>query len=223
MELSEGLKTRTSVRAFLRKPVPRELIADILAEAQQAPSSSNQQPWHFHVITGKPLALLTEQILAAHRQNRKPYDPSKGKTIPPLYVERTKKLFRELRPFLQKLGEEHRAFIETGSLRLYDAPVAVLLTLHTSFPRNRLMDIGMAAQNLMLAAHARGLGTCAIGLVLYYEDIIRAALELAPDCALALMIALGYPDSSSPVNDFRSSREPLADCVSWLGFEEQGY
>lgn len=219
MELSEGLRTRTSVRAFLKKPVPRELIADILAEAQQAPSSSNQQPWHFYVITGKPLAELTEKILAAHHSDRKPYDPSKGKTIPPKYVERTKKLFRELRPFLQMLGEDNRAFIETGSLRFYDAPVAFLLTLHASFPRSRLMDIGMAAQNLMLAAHARGLGTCAIGLVLYYEDIIRAALELAPDHDLALMIALGYPDYGSPVNDFRSSREPLSDCVFWLGFE----
>jgi nitroreductase len=219
MELIEGLRTRTSIRAFTKKPVTKELLTDILGEALQAPSSSNQQPWNFHVITGKPLAGLCAKILAARETDRKPYDPSKGKTIPAQYVERTKTLFRELRPFLQKLGEENRAFIETGSLRFYDAPVAILLTMHNSFPRNRLMDIGMAAQNLMLAAHARGLGTCAIGLALYYEDIIRTEMAIPPDADLALMLALGYPDYNSPVNDFRSSREDLSGCVFWIGFE----
>ena len=77
----------------------------------------------------------------------------------------------------------------------------------------------MAAQNLMLAAHARGLGTCAIGLALYYEDIIRKEMAISPDFDLALMLALGYPDYSSPVNEFRSSREGLAAGVSWIGFE----
>ena len=219
MELIDGLNTRSSIRAFTKKQVPKELIAEILGEAHRAPSSSNQQPWSFHVITGKPLADLCAQILAARETDRKPYDPSKGKTIPAQYVERTKSLFRELRPFLQKLGEENRSFFETGSLCFYNAPVAILLTIHNSFPRNRLMDIGMAAQNLMLAAHARGLGTCAIGLALYYEDVIRKEMAIPPDFDLALMIALGYPDYSSPVNDFRSSREDLAGCVFWHGFE----
>jgi nitroreductase len=219
MELIEGLKTRTSMRAFTKTPVPKEIIAEILSEAHRAPSSSNQQPWNFHVITGKPLEALCTKILAAHGNDRKPYDPSKGRTIPAQYVEKTKTLFRELRPFLQKLGEENLSFIETGSLRFYNAPVAILLTIHNSFPRNRLMDIGMAAQNLMLAAHARGLGTCAIGFALFYEDIIRAEIAISSDFDLTLMIALGYPDYNSPVNDFRSSRDELSDCVSWIGFE----
>ena len=219
MELIEGLNTRASIRAFIKKAVAKDVIAEILGEAHRAPSSSNQQPWNFHVITGKPLADLCAKILAAHEKDRKPYDPSKGKTIPAPYVERTKTLFRELRPFLQKLGEENRSFIETGSLRFYDAPVAILLTIHNSFPRNRLMDIGMAAQNLMLGAQARGLGTCAIGLALYYEDIIRAAMAISSDFDLTLMIALGYPDYSSPVTDFRSSRDGLSEFVSWIGFE----
>ena len=219
MDVLDALKSRSTTRGFLSRPVSRDIMNLILLDAHRAPSASNQQPWNFHVITGKPLEDLCAKILAAHETDRKPYDPSKGKTIPAPYVERTKTLFRELRPFLQKLGEENRSFIETGRLRFYDAPVAILLTIHNSFPRNRLMDIGMAAQNLMLAAHARGLGTCAIGLALYYEDIIRAAMAIPPDFDLALMVALGYPDYTSPVNDFRSSRDGLSGCVSWIGFE----
>jgi nitroreductase len=221
MELTEGLKTRQTIRAFLDKDVPRELITELLAEAHQAPSSSNQQPWNFCVVTGEPLATLREKLLQAHSESRTPYDPSKGKTIPAQYVDRTRKLFKGLRPFLQKLGENNRAFIETGSLRLYDAPVAILITIHTSFPRGRLMDLGMAAQNLMLAAHGRGLGTCAIGLALLYDGIIRTELSIAPEFDIALLIALGYPDMNSPVNGFRSPREDLAQMVRWIGGDEK--
>ena len=130
-------------------------------------------------------------------------------------------LFKALRPCLQQLGEENRAFIETGSLRLYDAPVAILMTMHKNFPRSRFMDLGMAAQNLMLAAHGRGLGTCAIGLALLYEEVIRAELPISPEFDCALIMALGYPDESSPVNGFRSPREDLAHdgTLDWCGRE----
>jgi len=221
MELTEGLRTRQTIRAFLDRDVPRELIAELLAEAHQAPSSSNQQPWNFCVVTGRPLATLREKLLQAHSENRSPYDPSKGKTIPAQYVDRTRKLFKGLRPFLQQLGEDNHAFIETGSLRLYDAPAAILMTMHKSFPRSRFMDLGMAAQNLMLAAHGRGLGTCAIGLALLYEEVIRTELAISPDFDLALVIALGYPDMSSPVNGFRSPREELGQMVRWVGMSEK--
>lgn len=221
MELTEGLRTRQTIRAFLDKDVPRELIAELLAEAHQAPSSSNQQPWNFCVVTGRPLATLCEKLLRAHSESRTPYDPSKGKSIPAQYVDRTRKLFKGLRPFLQQLGEDNRAFIETGSLRLYDAPVAILITMHNSFPRSRFMDLGMAAQNLMLAAHGRGLGTCAIGLALLYEEVIRAELAISPDFDLALLLALGYPDGNSPVNSFRSPREELGQMVRWVGMSEK--
>ena len=222
MELTEGLRTRHSMRAFLNKAVPQELIEQILAEAHQAPSSSNQQPWNFYVVMGKPLATLRAKLLQAHEQNRTPYDPAKGKTIPAEYVERTRKLFKALRPCLQQLGENNRAFIETGSLRLYDAPVAILMTMHKNFPRSRFMDLGMAAQNLMLAAHGRGLGTCAIGLALLYEEVIRAELPISPEFDCALIMALGYPDESSPVNGFRSPREDLSHMVRWIGVDGKG-
>jgi nitroreductase len=220
MEFIEGLKTRKSIRAFLKKSVARKLVAQILSDAHAAPSSSNQQPWDFCVISGEPLDNLRSKLLDAHARSKTAYDPSRGKTIPPRYVERTKQLFKELRPFLKQLGEENRSFIETGSLSFYDAPVAVLITIHKSLPRNRFMDIGMAAENLMLAAHARGIGTCAIGFALLYDDLIKSELQISEDFDIALIIALGYPDEASPINEFRSPRDALEDVIRWIGFEE---
>ena len=68
MEFDDVIMGRRSIRGYLDKPVPRALIEDVLALAIRAPSSMNTQPWHFHVITGEPLAKIragnTERILA---------------------------------------------------------------------------------------------------------------------------------------------------------------
>jgi nitroreductase len=53
MELIEAIHTRRSIRKFLAKPVPGEMIETILGAAMAAPSAGNQQPWHFIVITDR--------------------------------------------------------------------------------------------------------------------------------------------------------------------------
>jgi len=208
------LRERKTCRGFLPRPVPADVLNDILTDAAWAPSASNQQPWHFHIIEGQALHHLNESVKQAHREERRGYDPSKGKTIPPQYVERTKQLFRSIRPFIAQLGDGNAAFIESGSFRFYDAPAVVLITMHAHMPPVRYMDIGMAAQNLMLSAHARGLGTCAVALTLMYADAVKAALGLPDDILPALFIAVGYPDPDFPVNQFRSGRETLENCLT---------
>jgi len=220
MDISESLRNRTSTRGFHKKKVPQDVLVEILTDALWAPSASNQQPWHFHVLTGSCLEQLCQRIHQARKKNKKTYDPSKGKTIPRQYVDRTKMLFKEIRPCINKLGEENRMFIESGSFRFYDAPAVVFITMHEALPKSRLMDIGMAAQNLMLSANARGLGSCAVALTLLYEDVINAYLNISDDHETVLSICLGYPDNGFPVNQFRSSRESINDVVTWVGFSE---
>ncbi len=220
MDILEGLRARKTVRGFTDKKVSREVINEILTDAHWAPSASNQQPWYFHALSGKPLSKLCSAIMIARRQEKKTYDPSRGKTIPKEYVDRTRKLFQGLRPFLSSLGDDQRAFIETGSFCFYDAPAVIFISMHKALPETRLMDIGMAAQNLMLSALARGLGTCAVALTLLYADVINSELKIHKDFKTVLCICLGYPDNSFPVNRFRSSRDDIAEFVTWKGFDE---
>ncbi|WP_396438212.1 nitroreductase family protein [Limnohabitans sp.] len=49
------MQARKSVRGYQQKPVPREVIEEILSVAKWSPSSMNTQPWHVHVVTGEPL------------------------------------------------------------------------------------------------------------------------------------------------------------------------
>ena len=55
MDYDEVIRGRRSIRGYLDKPVPKELIREIIELAMRAPSSMNTQPWHFYVITGEAL------------------------------------------------------------------------------------------------------------------------------------------------------------------------
>ena len=55
MDFETLVQTRKSVRGFTKEPVSRAVIEDIIEVAKRAPSSMNTQPWHVHVLTGRPL------------------------------------------------------------------------------------------------------------------------------------------------------------------------
>jgi nitroreductase len=218
MELLEGIRTRKTFRGFTEEKVSKEMIQEILLDGHMAPSASNMQPWNFHVLTGTPLSELCAKIEDFHRNKKVTYDSAKDKKIPEKYMRQRKKLFIELKPLISSLGEKHRQFIESGSIRFYDAPAVIFITTDCALPETKLMDIGMAAENIMLSAHARGLATCAIAYTLLYAEPIKKSLNLDTNSETVLSISLGYPDNSFPLNDFRSSREDLNSVVSWQGF-----
>ncbi len=218
MDLLEGIRTRKSFRGFTDKKVSKELIKEILNDGHMAPSASNMQPWNFHVLTGSPLLKLCAEIEDYHKNKKVSYNSAKDKKIPEKYMQRRKTLFRGLKPLISSLGENNRQFIESGSLRFYDAPAVIFITAEKELHENKLMDIGMAAQNIMLSAHARKLATCAIAYTLLYSEPIRNCMELPDNIETVLSISLGCPDNSFPVNNFRSSREDIDSIISWSGF-----
>lgn len=217
MDIHEALEGRKSIRAFKADSVPRDVVEKVLRAAIQAPSSSNQQPWRFIVVAGEEREKLAQGLVSAYRAKAITYDPSKGKTIPQYYVDKTRQLFREIHSFIQEAGFQTKNFVEEGSYQFYHAPVAILAAMERCFPRSRLMDIGFAVQNLMLSAHALGLGTCPLALILTCEDVIRKELDIPESQEVVLGIALGYPDTDSPINRFKSSRDDLNEMVTWKG------
>jgi nitroreductase len=80
------------------------------------------------------------------------------------------------------------------------------------------VDIGCAVENLVLAAHAKGLGTCIIALILMFEQLIRDQLEISDSQTLVVGIALGHPDRALPVNSLKVPKEELTEITRWIGF-----
>jgi nitroreductase len=60
MNFKEFAESRKSVRGFLDKPVPKELIDEIIDAAKWAPTSYNTQTWHIHAVTGDVLNKIRE-------------------------------------------------------------------------------------------------------------------------------------------------------------------
>jgi nitroreductase len=121
-----------------------------------------------------------------------------------------------MNPFFEEMGVRSDQFINEGSCNFYGAPVAILLCLDDSFPKARMVDIGLALGYLVLVAHELGLGTCPIGLITAYEDEIKDLLNIPENKNVVIGVALGYPDGNTSINRFKSQRDHLEKFVRWI-------
>jgi len=202
---------RKSIRGFLAKPVEDELVKKVLEAALQAPSACNMQPWEFIVVRGKAKEELVSALITTYQQEKRPSRTQSP--IPEKYKKRMQELFGAIKEYAEKTPG-----FDTweGSLRFYNAPVVILVGKDKNIDNLRLVDIGLAVENLMLAAHALGLGTCPIALTLRYTDVISQSLNLPSNLELVLTIALGYPDLNLLINQFKAPKASLDECVKWI-------
>jgi nitroreductase len=131
-------------------------------------------------------------------------------------AKRGAKTLELMNPFFEEMGVNSDQFINEGSCNFYGAPVAILLCLDNSFPKARLVDIGLALGYFVLAADEFGLVTCPIGLIVAYEDEIKDLLNIPDNKNVVIGVALGYPDPEIPINRFKSQRDDLEKFVRWI-------
>jgi len=97
------------------------------------------------------------------------------------------------------------------NFQFFDAPVALVITIHRDFGSGGYLDLGMAMYGLMLAAQANGLATCAIGALASFPKLVRRSLQLDEHCAIVCGLAMGYADAGAPVNQTKTTRCDLQD------------
>jgi len=213
METLEAIRGRKSIRAFLPRPVPKDVIAQILEASRWAPSAVNRQHWRVTVATGETCRMLADRLVERARQ-QEPSAP--GSTSAPSDVRRrTNTLVADLTQMAENLGQSLWEFVVIGSYRLYGAPTVVVV----SHPGKHGGDVSQFVTTMLVAAHALGIGTCWLGYPLRYSDLIRQTLGIPEEEQLGAVVALGYPDPDSPVNAYRSPREELEAFVRWVGFD----
>jgi nitroreductase len=171
-DIIEIIKTRRSVRDYKEDPVSDEDIKFLIDCAKYAPSGMNMQPWSFLVIQNKEVI-------------NKLSEDGKKAMIP--LAEQIVNNPNKAPGFI--------SFLKTkGTSLFYNAPLLVII-LGNKKSVTADWDCAMAAQNMMLAAHSKGIGSCWIGLVmpaLMDEKILK---ELgAPPCYKAVApLIFGYP------------------------------
>ena len=185
--IMEAINQRRSVRSYSPEPVDRAVIRALLAAAVRAPTAVHEEPWAFVII----------QDAAALKR----------------LSDRAKPLF---------LHEAHRAHLDRGGHALdhfaspefnifYNAGTLIVICGRPSGPFVAA-DCWLAAENLMLAACAMGLGTCVIGSALPALNApeVKVGIGIPPDCSAVAPIIVGVPSGETPLSP---RKEPVI--LSW--------
>lgn len=219
MDMLELIKGRKSIRHFKTEQPPRELILTCLEAALWAPNPTNQQPWKFIVLTGEKLKSVTRVIEesfadAFARKEALPSPPlSEGsaKTL----LARKDRAFQHMLSALKEQGVSLQA-VGSGNFNFHSAPLGVIFATYPCRDYNYLKSTVAALENFLLAAAARGLGTCWMNAVSICEREIKKALHLSPELLLIDGVAVGYPVEQSPLNQLPRDRLPVEEMTDWL-------
>lgn len=224
-DIDKKLRERRSVRAFLPKSIPIDLLENILTTARHAPSGGNLQPGNFHILTGDPLQKLSHELIAAHQSGREPV--SEYSYFPnPLSKLLKQRQFKAGYTLYDALGidrKDHAAREKqfAKNYRFFDAPVGIVVTIDRNMGKGCFMDMGMAIMNLFTSAHGYGVSATGIGALANYADVVHQFLSLPEKEMVVCGIALGYEDTNHPVNTVDTEREPLENFTTFYGFEKK--
>jgi coenzyme F420-0:L-glutamate ligase / coenzyme F420-1:gamma-L-glutamate ligase len=179
-DLHAFLRSRCSIRYYRPEQPGTAAIERMFETAAMAPSAHNRQPWRYCVISDSQQKHRLAEAMGRRLGQDRSQDGDSEANI--------------------------EADVERSYRRIIDAPiiVAVALTLADMdrYPDDRrsgaeflmaVQSTAMATQNLLLAAHAEGLGTCWMCAPLFCPDVVREVLNLPADWAPQGLITLGYP------------------------------
>lgn len=188
MELLQAIRSRRSVGKVKPDPVDRELIEKLLEAAIWAPNHHRTEPWRFIVLTGEGRKVLGEAYAEVAREELLDSDTLHAEEI-----------------------------LKKQEAKAYRAPViiAVVATPATGPKVVEAEEYGavyMAIQNMLLAAHALGLGAiCRTGDPVYHPKM-KEKLGIGEQEKLLGLVYLGYPE----VEPAAPARTPFAEKTTWI-------
>jgi F420 biosynthesis protein FbiB-like protein len=193
-DLHRFLRTRRSIRRFKPDPVPDSVIQNILTTATFAPSAHNRQPWRFAVVTDSSVKQRLANAMAVEFQRDLETDG-----LPPEDIQKRITRSRE---------------------RITSAPLVILLCLDMTemdaYPdktrrraefRMAMQSVASAGLQLLLAAHAEGLGGVWVCSPLFVQETIQRVLALPQTWEPQAMLFIGYPEEMPEVRERKSLDE----------------
>ena len=186
MELKQAIYGRRATRAYTSAPVEQPLLEELIDAAIQAPSAINQQPWAFCIVRDQALLERISREAKALMLRSSPAGLASHH-------------------FEKLLGDQSFHIF-------YHAPALILICAVEQSAWSQV-DCTLAAQNLMLAAYGKSLGSCWIGFAQGWleTDEGRAALDLPENWKPMAPIIVGYPSGATPAPP-RNKPE-----LRWLG------
>jgi nitroreductase len=231
-EFSAFLASRRTTRDFLPTPIEPRVIAELITDGLTAPSWSNTRPYMVAIATGEvrdriSADMMRRAVLLTGFRVGSLADKIKFLFTPKAWPISDHSMLApypvELQPRARKVGKELYGLIgvprgdkqarEKQWMKNYEffgAPVELFIFAHKDLGVHAANDAGLFSQNLMLSAHARGLGTCAQGAAVLWADAIRREFNVPKGYKLLYGIAIGHP-AESLINTFGADRISAAE------------
>lgn len=232
--LSQLVHTRRSVRDFDPTPIPQTLLDAVLADANQAPSWSNTQPYRIAVASGPVRDRLASELTALFDKGMAAQNGgwlAKAKLLltqdglPDGDFTVNFEYPNDLQPQrrttghglyeLLRIGRQDHAARQAQMRRNFEffgAPTAIFVFVHSGLGPFSALDAGIYMQTLMLSAHAHGLSTCAQGALATWASPVRAAFDVPKSYKLVGGLSIGYATSHA-VNHYNPGRQAVADLL----------
>jgi nitroreductase/NAD-dependent dihydropyrimidine dehydrogenase PreA subunit len=190
------MSSRRSCRNFKDKPVDGEALEDLVKIGVSAPSGSNEQPWTFTILPHRDSVTALARKVAAffertNRQSEKALLRKALKLIGKPELDHYYKNYHDL------VEESLRLYKEEGRDRLFYGAHSAMVVSTIPGESTPKEDAVLASQNILLAAHSMGLGTCLIGLAIAAmnnDPSIRSFIGLPENERPHTVIAIGHPD-----------------------------
>jgi nitroreductase/NAD-dependent dihydropyrimidine dehydrogenase PreA subunit len=194
-ELVRLMVSRRSCRSFAEEPVAREVLEDLVRIGTSAPSGTNSQRWTFTILPSRAAVMALGNAVGAFfkRLNRMAENPLLRHGLRLIGRPELADYHRDYYP---SVAEGLADWEERGRDRLFHGAAAAILVGSGPGASCPAEDALLATQNILLGAHAMGLGSCLIGFAvsaMRKDSRIKDALGIPRDEAVHAVIALGRP------------------------------
>jgi nitroreductase len=220
--VDEIIRGRFACRRFTDRPVPKEMIEEILDLARFAPSASNTQPWHVYVLSSEAKEQVSRALLDAHYNHQDAHCPEQHSAtpMPEAHALRREEFGGLFYDFLgiPRTDMEARAANTARNYSFFDAPVGLVFATDRRLGMPALVTMGSFLQNVMLAAHARGLDTCPQETIAKYHLVLRDVLDIPAEQIVACGMSMGYADEAALRNRPAMPRIPVSEFTKFVGF-----
>ncbi|HBX93309.1 MAG TPA: nitroreductase [Hyphomonas sp.] len=225
MNYDDVVKSRRSIRGYLDKPVPKELIREILEIAMRAPTSMNSQPWNFYVVAGEVLDRIrkgnVERNVAGVPDSREfRMGPPYAGVHRDRQVEIAVQLFQAMG--IERGDKEKRMDWVLRGFRQFDAPVSIVITYDKALAGGDIppFDCGGVVNCIVNTAWSRGLGCVINSQGIMQSPVVREEAGIPDDQVIQTCVAMGWPDEDFSANAVVSTRRPVEEVTRFVGFDD---